>query len=260
MTPRDEIPVNRFKLALQSGRQQIGLWCTLSNPYGLELLAGSGFDWLLLDTEHSPSDVLGVLAQLQAMAPYPVSPVVRPAWNDPVLIKRYLDIGAQTLLLPYIQNAQEAQAAVRSVLYPPRGVRGVSAQTRATGFGRISNYANRCEAELCLLVQIETIEAMDQLEAIAAVEGVDGVFIGPGDLAASMGLLGQTGHPDVVDVISKALERLKRCAKPSGILTADRRLAERYMQLGTVFTAVGVDAGLLANASSQLNQSYRNPS
>jgi len=252
-----ELPINHFKRAIQNGQQQIGLWCTLSSPYGLEMLAGSGFDWLLIDTEHSPSDVLGVMAQLQAVAPYPVSAVVRPAWNDPVLIKRYLDIGAQTLLLPYIQNAQEAESAVRSVRYPAGGVRGVSALTRASRFGRIKNYAQRCEEELCLLVQIETLEALDQLEAIASVDGIDGVFIGPGDLAASMGFLGQPGHPEVVKKIEQALTRLKACGKPSGILTGDTTLAKQFIQWGTVFTAVGVDVALLANASSALSQSFK---
>jgi len=248
-----KVPQNHFKHALREGRQQLGLWCTLSSPYAIELLAGSGFDWLMIDTEHSPSDVIGVLAQLQAVAPYEVSAVVRPAWNDPVLVKRYLDIGAQTLLLPYIQNAREAEAAVRSIEYPASGIRGVSALTRATRFGRIKNYAAECREQLCLLAQVETLEAIDRVEEIASVKGVDGVFIGPGDLAASMGLVGQPGHPDVVGVIEKTIERIRSCGKPAGILTGDKAIARRCIELGTTFTAVGVDAGILAAESSRLS-------
>lgn len=251
-----DLPLNQFKKALRAGQQQIGLWCTLSSPYGVELLAGSGFDWLLLDTEHSPSDVLNVLAQLQAVAPYPVTAVVRPAWNDPVLIKRYLDIGAQTLLIPYVQNAEEARQAVQSITYPSGGMRGVSALTRASRFGRIPNYAKACGDELCLLVQIETLEALDNLEAIAAVEGVDGIFIGPGDLAANMGHLGEPGNPAVVAKIEDAIQRIAACGKPAGILTGDEAFAQRCIALGTTFTAVGVDVGLLAKATTQLRQRF----
>ena len=251
-----QLPINHFKQALLQGTQQLGLWCTLSSPYAIELLAGSGFDWLLIDTEHSPSDVVGVLAQLQAVAPYPVSAVVRPAWNDPVLIKRYLDIGAQTLLLPYIQNAEEAEAGVRSIEYPSRGIRGVSALTRATRFGRVKNYAAECREQLCLLVQVETLEAISQLESIASVKGVDGVFIGPGDLAASMGLLGQPGHPDVVSVIENAIVTIRKHGKPAGILTGDKALAKKCIELGTTFTAVGVDVGLLAAQTTLLRDSF----
>lgn len=251
-----DLPVNQLKKALRAGQQQIGLWCTLSSPYGVELLAGSGFDWLLLDTEHSPSDVLNVLAQLQAVAPYPVSAVVRPAWNDPVLIKRYLDIGAQTLLIPYVQNAEEARQAVQSIRYPSGGMRGVSALTRASRFGRIPNYAKACGDELCLLVQIETQEALDNLEAIAAVDGVDGIFIGPGDLAANMGFLGEPGNPAVVAKIEDAIQRITACGKPAGILTGDEAFAQRCIALGTTFTAVGVDVGLLAKATTQLRQRF----
>lgn len=251
-----ELPVNNFKRALLEGRQQIGLWCTLSSAYGIELLAGSGFDWLLIDTEHSPSDVVGVMAQLQAVAAYPVSAVVRPAWNDPVLIKRYLDIGAQTLLIPYVQNASEAAQAVRSMQYPTSGARGVSALTRATRFGRVKNYAADCGDELCLLVQVETLEAIENIEAIAAVEGVDGIFIGPGDLAADMGLLGQPGHGDVVKVIEEAIARIRACGKPAGILTGDQALARKCIELGTLFTAVGVDVGILANETARLSKAF----
>lgn len=247
-----ELPVNKFKRKLLASQSQIGLWCGLPGSYTAEVVAPSGFDWLLFDTEHSPSDVLTVLPQLQAVAPYDVAPVVRPAFSDPVLIKRFLDIGVQTLLIPYVQNEQEAKAAVAAARYAPRGIRGVSALTRATRFGRVPNYPQSAEQEICLLLQIETREALDQLEAIAAVDGVDGIFIGPADLAASLGYPGQPGHPEVVSAIENAIERLKMVGRPSGILTADETFAARCISLGTLFTAVGVDVALLARGSEAL--------
>jgi 4-hydroxy-2-oxoheptanedioate aldolase len=252
-----QLPQNAFKRAILAGRQQIGLWCSLPGAYAAEAMAGAGFDWMLLDTEHSPGDPLTVLAQLQAVAPYPVTPIVRPASNDAVLIKRILDFGAQTLLIPYVQNAAEAQSAVAAMRYPPRGIRGVSGVTRATGFGRIAGYARRAEEELCLLVQIETREALDRLEEIAGVEGVDGVFIGPADLAASLGHVGEAGHPEVVAAIEDAIRRIRACGKPAGILTPDNAFAKRCIELGTVFTAVGVDASMLARATEALARQFK---
>jgi 4-hydroxy-2-oxoheptanedioate aldolase len=254
-----QLPQNAFKRAILAGRQQIGLWCSLPGPYAAEAMAGAAFDWMLLDTEHSPGDPLTVLGQLQAVAPYPVSPIVRPACNDAVLIKRILDFGAQTLLIPYVQSAAEAQAAVAAMRYPPLGVRGVSGVTRATGFGRIAGYARRAEEELCLLVQIETREALDRLEEIAGVDGVDGVFIGPADLAASLGHVGEAGHPEVVAAIEDAIRRIRACGKPAGILTPDNAFAQRCIELGTVFTAVGVDASMLARATEALAQRFKAP-
>ncbi|WP_337269960.1 4-hydroxy-2-oxoheptanedioate aldolase [Oryzifoliimicrobium ureilyticus] len=252
-----KLPVNRFKQKLKTGQSQIGLWCGLPSSYTAEIVAPSGFDWLLFDTEHSPSDVLSVLPQLQAVAPYDVAPVVRPAFNDPVLIKRFLDIGVQTLLIPYIQSEQEAKAAVAATRYPPAGMRGVSALTRATRFGRVPNYAQTAEREICVLLQIETGEALDQLEAIAGVHGVDGIFIGPADLAASLGYPGQPGHPNVVSAIEHAIERLKAVGTPSGILTPDETFAARCIEKGTLFTAVGVDVALLARGSEALAVRFR---
>lgn len=253
-----ELPTNAFKRALREGRHQLGLWCSLPGPYVAEAVAGSGFDWLLFDTEHSPGDPLTVLAQLQAVAAYPVSAVVRPASNDVVLIKRFLDFGAQTLLIPYVQNAEEAKAAVAAVRYPPAGIRGVSGVTRATRFGRVANYGKRAEEELCVLVQVETQGALDNLEEIASVEGVDGVFIGPADLAASLGYVGQPGHPAVTAPIVDAFARLKVIGKPSGILTPDNDFAARCIELGTLFTAVGVDAAMLVKATESLVRQFKN--
>ncbi|MBY5768874.1 4-hydroxy-2-oxoheptanedioate aldolase [Rhizobium laguerreae] len=251
------LPENRFKRALQEKRQQVGLWCSLPGSYAAEIVAPSGFDWLLFDTEHSPNDVLTVLPQLQAVAAYDVSAIVRPASNDAVLIKRYLDIGAQTLLIPYVQNRAEAEAAVSAMRYPPAGIRGVSGLTRATRFGRVTGYAKRAEEELCLLVQLETRAALEALEAIAAVDGVDGIFIGPADLAASLGHPGEPGHPEVVAAVEDAIRRIVALAKPAGILTPDATFAARCIELGTTFTAVGIDAGLLARGTEALAAKFR---
>ncbi len=252
-----DLPINKFKHALAAGQRQLGLWCSLPGSYAAEAVAGSGFDWLLFDTEHSPGDPLTVLAQLQAVAPYPVSAVVRPASNDAVLIKRLLDFGAQSLLIPYVQSADEAKSAVAAIRYPPEGIRGVSGLTRATRFGRIPDYGRRAHQELCLLVQVETQTALDRLEEIAAVDGVDGVFIGPADLAASLGHVGEAGHPAVVAAVEDAIRRLAACGKPSGILTPDTAFARRCIELGTQFTAVGIDAGLLARHSEALARQFR---
>ncbi len=255
-----DLPKNRFKQGLAEGKHQLGLWCSLPGSYAAEAVAGAGFDWLLFDTEHSPGDVLTVLPQLQAVAAYNVSAVVRPAANDTVLIKRFLDIGAQTLLLPYVQSVEEAERAVAAMRYPPDGVRGVSGVTRATRFGRIRNYAKRAADELCLLVQIETAEALSQLEGISAVAGVDGVFIGPADLAASLDHAGDPGHPEVVAVIEDAIGHVRKCGKPVGILTPDPVFAKRCMQLGTAFTAVGVDIGILARGCENLARQFNHDS
>lgn len=252
-----ELPVNRFKRAISAGQQQIGLWVTLPSAYTTEIVAGSGFDWIVLDTEHTPNDVETVITQLQAAAPYPTSCVVRPAWNDIVLIKRYLDIGAQTLLLPYVQNVEEAQRAVDGMRYPPRGLRGVGGSTRATRFGRIPDYMRRCEEELCLLVQVETREGLDNLEAITKLDGVDGVFIGPSDLSAALGHPGNPGHPEVRSTIEDAIRLIRACGKAPGILTPDEAFARRCMEIGTLFTAVGNDSGILARETEKLNARFR---
>jgi 4-hydroxy-2-oxoheptanedioate aldolase len=252
-----DLPVNEFKRSLAAGRQQIGLWVSLASAYSAELVAGSGFDWLLIDTEHSPNEVDNTLAQLQAVAASPVSAVVRPAWNDKVLVKRHLDIGAQTLLIPYVQSEEEARAAVEAVRFPPKGVRGVAGMTRATRFGRVADYAKRAEEELCLLVQVETRAGLDALEAIARCDGVDGVFIGPADLAAGLGHLGEIPHPEVQSAIRDGIARIRACGKGAGILATDEPSARRYIEWGTTFTAVGMDAMLLARETKRLAAKFR---
>lgn len=252
-----ELPVNRFKHALRAGELQIGLWCSLSSHYSTEVVAGAGFDWLLLDTEHSPNDLESLLTQLQAAAPYPTTPIVRVPWNDTVTIKRVLDIGAQSLLVPYVQNAAEARAAIAATRYPPVGVRGVAGTTRASRFGRIADYARRAHEELCVLVQAETQTAVDDIEAIAAVDGVDGVFIGPADLHASLGYPGETANPAVLPRIEDAIRRIVASGKAAGILTGDEKLARRYIELGALFVAVGADVGILARGAERLAASFQ---
>lgn len=248
-----QTPVNTFKQAIARREAQIGLWLGLADPYCAELCAGAGFDWLLIDAEHAPNDVRTVLGQLQAVAPYPVHPVVRPPVGDPVLIKQYLDIGAQTLLVPMVESAEQAQDLVRAMRYPPEGIRGVgSALARASRWQRYPQYLAEANDHVCLLVQIESLAALEQLEAIAAVPGVDGVFIGPADLSASMGHRGNPGHPEVQAVVTKALTDIQACGKAAGILTADETLARQYLALGCSFVAVGVDTTLLVKATQAL--------
>lgn len=251
---------NPFKHALARGQARIGIWSTLPSPYITELIAGSGFDWVLLDAEHAPSDVPLMLQQLQAVAAEPhhrTHAVVRPPWNDPVLIKRYLDIGAQTLLLPFVQNAAEARAAVAAMRYAPRGIRGMGGSMRASHFGRDTAYIQAAESELCLLVQVETAEALACIEEIAAVDGVDGIFIGPADLSASMGHPGNPAHPEVHAAIADAIRRIRAAGKAPGILMVDEARAREYLALGALFVAVAVDMLLLRQGADAAAARYR---
>ncbi|HBO24310.1 MAG TPA: 4-hydroxy-2-oxoheptanedioate aldolase [Providencia sp.] len=244
---------NKFKAALKSGQPQIGLWLGLCSPYSAELVAGAGFDWLLIDGEHAPNNIQTTLSQLQAIAAYPSQPVVRPPWNDPVIIKQLLDIGAQTLLLPMVQNAEQAQQAVRATRYPPAGIRGVgSALARASRWNRVPDYLQRANDEMCVIVQVETREAIKNLPEILQVEGVDGVFIGPADLSADMGFSGNPNHPEVKAAIEKAITQIRAAGIAPGILMAAPDIAEHYIKLGALFVAVGVDTTLLARSAEAL--------
>lgn len=252
-----DIRTNHFKRAIMDGKSQIGFWCSLASHISVEILAGSGFDWLLLDTEHSPNEIPQVYSQLQAVMENDTHPIVRPPWNDMVIIKRYLDAGVQTLLIPTIQTREEAEQAVAYTRYPPRGVRGFASGSRSSRFGRIDDYHNRCEAEICVLVQIETRLGLENLEEITTVEGVDGVFIGPGDLAADLGYLGQTGHPEMRKTIEDAIRRIRGLGKAAGILTGNEDEINAYKKAGSVFTAVGSDSGLLARGSEKLAAKFK---
>lgn len=248
---------NKFKHAIQNGQKQIGLWSHLCSPISIEILAHCGYDWLLLDMEHSPNDLSEILAQLQAMKGGTATPIVRPPWNDMVTFKRLLDVGAQTLVVPYIQNAEEARHAVAYTRYPPHGVRGYAGAPRASGYGRIKDYAKRCSEEICLLLQIETIEGLRHLEEIANIDGVDGVFIGPGDLSADMGHLGNPKHPEVVAAVDDAFKRIRACGKAPGILIGDEALAHHFIEMGGLFVAVGADQNLLRDSATALAARFK---
>lgn len=252
-----DVPANAFKRAIRSGKPQIGFWCSLASHVSVEILAGSGFDWLLLDTEHSPNEIPMVYSQLQAMMENDTHPIVRPPWNDMVIIKRYLDAGVQTLLIPTIQTEEEARQAVAYTRYPPKGVRGFASASRSSRFGRVTDYHTRCEEEICVLVQIETKAGLDNLDAIARVEGVDGVFIGPGDLSAGLGFLGQPGHPEMRKTIEDAIRRIVGAGSAPGILAPVEDEARGYIAAGCLFTAVGSDSGLLARGSEEIARKYK---
>ncbi len=254
-----QIPSNRFKRAIAEEQLQIGLWSQLANPVAAEVLADAGFDFVVIDAEHAPNDVLTVLPQLQIVDRSSTSAVVRMPWNDMVQSKRFLDIGAQTLLMPFIENAEEAERAVSYVRYPPSGVRGVATMHRANRYGRIADYLDAANAEICLLAQVETKSALDRLEEIAAVEQLDGVFIGPSDLAGSMGHIGNPAHPDVQEAILSVPRRMRAIGKPAGILTPVEEQARRYIAAGFTYVAVGSDLGLLANHTAALAARFRAP-
>ena len=252
-----ELQRNAFKHALAAGKLQIGLWSSLCSNIAAEIIADSGFDWILLDSEHSPNEIPGLLSQLQAIGRGGSTPIVRPAWNDAVLAKRCLDIGAQTLLFPYVQNVEEAKRAVASTRYPPDGVRGVAVAARASRYGRTPGYLTKANGEMCVLVQVETRSALDQLEAIAKVDGVDGVFIGPSDLSASLGHLGNPQHAESQAAMKDAVRRLKAIGKPAGILSGNEEEIRRYIDWGYQFVAVGADVGLLARHADALAKKFR---
>ena len=252
-----EFQKNAFKAALAAGKLQIGIWSSLCSNIAADILSDSGFDWILLDTEHSPNEIPDLVGQLQAVRGGTATPIIRPAWNDAVLAKRALDIGAQTLLFPYVQNAEEAKRAVESTRYPPQGIRGVSVAARASRYGRTPGYLGKANTEICVLVQVETRAALNELEAIARVDGVDGVFIGPSDLAASLGHIGNPAHADVQAAIKDAVDRLKKAGKPAGILTGNEDEARRYIEWGFLFVAVGADVGLLAKNADALAKKFK---
>lgn len=252
-----DIPVNALKHNLQAGKLQAGCWVSLASHASAEICAGAGFDWILIDMEHAPNELHMVHHQLHAAAAYPASVVVRAPWNDTVLIKRLLDVGVQTLLLPYVQNEAEAKRAVAAVRYPPRGVRGVSTNSRANRFGRVTDYFKRAEDEICLILQMESRSALAQLEQIAAIDGVDGLFIGPQDLAADLGHLANPAHPEVQAMIAEAIPRMKKTGKAAGILAFVEADARKWIEHGARFVAVTSDQYLLARETAAVAAKYK---
>ncbi|WP_439122159.1 HpcH/HpaI aldolase family protein [Marivita sp.] len=240
---------NTFKRAIAEGRQQIGIWHMTRDTQLTEMLGGCGFDWVLIDCEHTPNSEADVLAKLQALNGSQSMPAVRPSSLNVAEIKRLLDVGAQTFVVPYIQTVEEAELAAAAVDYPPNGIRGVSGGSRSSMYGTVPDYFKNARDEICLIIQIETVSAMEKLEDIAAVPGIDGIFIGPADLAASMGHAGNTGHPDVVEAIVSAMRRIRAAGKPAGFLSADQDMLEKVVEAGCVFTAIDIDFGLLRRAA-----------
>lgn len=253
-----DVPANRFKRRLSSAEVQYGLWVSLADPVAAEVAAGSGLDWLLIDGEHAPNDLRTVLAQLQAVAAYPVTPIVRPVRGDPALIKQYLDLGAQTILAPMVESAAQARELAAALRYPPAGSRGV-ATARAARWGRVEGYWAQADDEMCLIVQIESRAGLEALPEIAAVAGVDALFVGPSDLAAALGHLGDPGHPTVVAAVSEAIGTIAAGGKAAGVLAPSAELAAAYTEAGATFVAVGVDTMLLARATDDLAARHRGP-
>ncbi|MBC5763978.1 HpcH/HpaI aldolase family protein [Ramlibacter albus] len=249
-------PVNAFKKALAEKRTQYGLWVSLMGPLNTEICAAAGFDWLLLDAEHTPNDPMNVLMQSQVIAAYPgVHAVARVpmghGYVGQALIKQYLDAGIQTLLVPMVDTAEQARELVRCMRYPPEGIRGMAA-TRASGWGRNTNYAKEANREVCLLVQAETRAGIENLDEIAAVDGVDGVFIGPSDLSAAFGHVGDPWHPDMQKLIAETFQRIQKAGKAVGILTLDETLAKKHVEMGATFIALGTDTNLMIKSTTAL--------
>lgn len=251
------IQSNKLKESLAAGRRQAGLWCSLASNVAAEIVAGSGFDWLLIDGEHAPNDLRSVLAQLQAMAPYPLEPVVRLPSADPFVLQQYLDIGARSIMIPDVRNAEAAQAIVAATRYPPRGIRSVAGSIRASRYGRVPGYRENADRDICMILQIESPEGAANAEAIAAVDGVDALFIGPADLSTQMGHPGQPAHDEVQKAMTAIRDAARRHGKAVGIITFADAETEHYLKFGMTLVAVGTDQGLLIRASDQLARHFR---
>ncbi|HWU61937.1 MAG TPA: 4-hydroxy-2-oxoheptanedioate aldolase [Ensifer sp.] len=250
-------PINMFKKALKEGRLQLGLWQALTSPVTVEICGSAGYDWLLLDAEHAPNDLPLLVDQLRALKGSSSHPIVRPPIGEAWIIKQLLDIGAQTLLIPMVESGEQAQNLVRAMLYPPQGVRGVGAAlARASGYNSIPDYLKTANDEICLLLQIESRAGIAALDAITTTDGVDGVFIGPADLAADMGYLGNPGHPEVQAAVEGAIRRIVALGKAAGVLTGDLALARRYADLGATFVGIGNDVTLFSNATRKLLREF----
>ena len=247
---------NQFKQDMLERKKLIGCWAALGNPISTEILGLAGFDWLLLDGEHAINDVTTFVPQLMALKDSISAPVVRPACNDQVLIKRLLDIGFYNFLIPYIETVEQAKQAVSYTRYPPEGLRGVSVAHRSNAFGTIPDYFTKINQNICVMVQIETQQAVDNVEAIAAVEGVDGIFVGPSDLSASLGHFGNPKHPDVQATIKHVFEVAKTQGKACGILAPIEADAHHYIAMGATFVAVGSDLSLLRNSTQTLADKF----
>ena len=254
-TPYRAFP-NSFRADLRAGKRLIGCWCSLANPITTEVLGVAGFDWILLDGEHSPNDVITFIPQLMALKDSVSAPVVRPSWNNPVELKRLLDGGFYNFLIPFIESADEAQRAVAATRYPPQGFRGVSVAQRSNRYGTVPGYFEGVNEQICVMVQIESGKGVAAAAEIAAVDGVDGLFVGPSDLAAGLGHLGNANHPEVQDAMAKIFAAAKAAGKPVGILAGVEADARRYLAQGATFVAVGSDLGVFRSATQALRDKY----
>jgi 2-keto-3-deoxy-L-rhamnonate aldolase RhmA len=251
--------VNGFKADIAARKKKVGIWFSSCSPVVADLVSDCGFDWALIDMEHSVNELLDVVFQKRMLEKAGTVPIVRPSWNDKVKIKRLLDVGVTNLLIPWVETAAEAEAAAKATRYATKGVRGVSLGTSANRFTRRPGYFAECEKEICLLLQVESPKAIANIDSIAAVEGVDGIFIGPADLSANMGVPGKTDHPQVQEMIHRGLEKIKKANKPAGTLIFDHVLAKEYFTAGFTYVAVGSDLSFLrkeADTTAQLYKQY----
>ena len=254
--PYQGVP-NSFRADLIAKKRLIGCWCSLANPISTEVLGLAGFDWLLLDAEHSPNDVLSLIPQLMALKDSASAPVVRPPWNEPVIIKRLLDAGFYNFLIPFVESAEQARAAVAATRYPPEGIRGISVSQRNNRYGTVPDYFASINRNISVIVQIESRAGVDAVDEIAQVEGVDGILVGPGDLSAALGHLGNPGHAEVQAVIKHLFARIAANGKAGGTLAPAEADARRYMEWGATFVAVGSDLGVFRNATQALRDKFR---
>ena len=252
-----KIKKNKFKESILNKNKQIGIWSCLTNNTIAEIISVTGFDWSVIDMEHSPNDIQEVLTQLQVMEGYNTEPVVRVPWNEPVMVKRILDMGAQTILYPFVQNQQEAKAAVEATRYPPKGIRGVMSAARMNRYGHIENYYKEAENEICVLIQCETKEAIKNIPEISKIDGIDGIFIGPSDLSSSIGKIGQFEDKEVQDLIYEGLDLCLKSGKPAGILTGKQEYAKKYIKDGYTFVALKSDTNLFAREAENLLKEFK---
>ena len=249
---------NSFKQKMDTGEVQYGLWFGLTNNIAAEICAQSTFDWLLLDAEHSPISDKDILSCLQAIAPYYISPIVRPVSGDINVLKKLCDIGVQSFLVPMVDTPEQAKSIVSAVRYPPSGTRGMgTSMARAARWNMAPEYFGRTNEEMYIAVQVETKEGLSNLKEITNVDGVDMVFIGPADLGAALGYPGQPMHKDVVKVVSQAIKDIRACGKPAGILAVTPKLVSHYIECGASFIGVGSDCGVLAKGVANLAESFK---
>jgi 2-dehydro-3-deoxyglucarate aldolase len=252
----DPLP-NRFRQSVREKQRLIGCWASLASPISTEVLGYAGFDWLLLDGEHAPNDLQTLLTQLLALKDSPSAAMVRPAWAEPIILKRLLDLGVYNFLMPFIESAEQARAAVAATRYPPQGIRGIAIAQRSNRYGYCPEYFERINENICVLVQIESKLGVEAVDAIARVDGVDGLFIGPSDLSASLGHFGNPKHPDVQRAMQRVVDVARLVDKPVGILSSADEDIQRYLEMGMTCVAVGMDVVLLRNASRQLAERYK---